>query len=371
MNPQSFLARLLRRLGRELIKLGSEKEVTTPVDYRWNDPQTEAEAIRFLAARLRATLERAGSSCAALIGDDNALGNGVEQELSGKHTVLHFKTLNDFIAFRKKESKACVVAPRSTNARFVHTLAMSLVSSSSTADLPFEYVVVPRQTNEINDRMWENSNDFLSPLHVDEVDCYELFQESLALFEPKTGIRDFLDLAQGLKHVLEREVPGNTAEFGSFKGQSGYLHARYLQETGSDKKLFMFDTFESFPKESIGVDYFWSETHHVDFEEVKEKFTKLPNVTLVKGDFTKTLSGTDCGPISLAYVDCDSFRGTNFLIGEIFEKRLSKNGVIIFEDYGHANLLGNRLAVHQAFEQKVNATCFFSHFSGSYFVWKK
>ncbi len=362
---------MLRRLGRELVKLGSEKEDPPHVDYRWNDPQTESEAVRFLAARLRATLEHDDSSCAVLIGGDDALGDGVEQELSGKHAVHHFKTLDDFLAFREKDSKVCAVAPRSTNARFVHTLAMSLVSNSSTADLPFEYVVVPRKTNEINDRMWENSNDFLSPLHVDEVDCHKLFQESLALFEPKTGIRDFLDLAQGLKHVLEREVPGDTAEFGSFKGQSGYLHARYLQETGSDKRLFMFDTFESFPKESIGVDYFWSETHHVRFEEVKEKFSNLPRVTLVKGDFTKTLLDTDCGPLSLAYVDCDSFRGTKFLIEEIFEKRLSNNGLMIFEDYGHANLLGNRLAVHQAFERRTDAICFFSHFSGSYFVWKK
>jgi hypothetical protein len=33
-------------------------------------------------------------------------------------------------------------------------------------------------------------------------------------------------------------------------------------------------------------------------------------------------------------------------------------------------LLGNRIAVHQAFDKKENAFCFFSHFSGSYFVCK-
>jgi len=43
---------------------------------------------------------------------------------------------------------------------------------------------------------------------------------------------------------------------------------------------------------------------------------------------------------------------------------------MIFEDYGHASLLGNRLAIHESFEHRKNAFCFFSQFSGSFFVCK-
>ena len=45
--------------------------------------------------------------------------------------------------------------------------------------------------------------------------------------------------------MLDRNLEGDVAEFGSFKGQSGYLIARYLEERKSDKRLFMFDAFES------------------------------------------------------------------------------------------------------------------------------
>ena len=128
--------------------------------------------------------------------------------------------------------------------------------------------------------------------------------------------------------------------------------------------------FESFPRESIGIDHFWSETHEVDYKEVKSKFNELQNVTFVKGDFTQTFPQSECGSLSLAFVDCDSYRGTKYLIEEIFDNRLVTGGLMIFEDYGHAGLLGNRLAVHEAFDHKVGAFCFFSQFSGSFIVCK-
>ena len=43
---------------------------------------------------------------------------------------------------------------------------------------------------------------------------------------------------------------------------------------------------------------------------------------------------------------------------------------MVFEDYGHASLLGNRLAVHEAFDGKPGAFRFFSQFSGSFVVCK-
>ena len=218
--------------------------------------------------------------------------------------------------------------------------------------------------------MWENSSDFISPLHSQNVDCFELFEESCALFEPKTGIRDFMDLVQGMNQMLDRNLEGDVAEFGSFKGQSGYLIARYLEERKSDKRLFMFDAFESFPVESIGVDHFWSETHEVDYEEIRKKFERFDNVSMVKGDFTETFEKSECRELALTFVDCDSYRGTKFLIEKIFCDRLVTGGMMIFEDYGHAGLLGNRVAVHEAFSSIPNAFCFFSHFSGSYFVCK-
>ena len=96
----------------------------------------------------------------------------------------------------------------------------------------------------------------------------------------------------------------------------------------------------------------------------------MKNVQLVKGDFTQTFEEIDTGKLALAFVDCDSYRGTEYLIKKIFDYCLAPSGLMLFEDYGHASLLGNRLAVHKLFDRKKNAFCFFSQFSGTYIVCK-
>ena len=103
---------------------------------------------------------------------------------------------------------------------------------------------------------------------------------------------------------------------------------------------------------------------------VTENGNSISSARNRKGDFTKTFESSDCKELALAFVDCDSYRGTKYLIETIFDNFLVAGGLMVFEDYGHASLLGNRIAVHQAFDKKENAFCFFSHFSGSYFVCK-
>jgi hypothetical protein len=44
---------------------------------------------------------------------------------------------------------------------------------------------------------------------------------------------------------------------------------------------------------------------------------------------------------------------------------------MVFEDYGHQALLGNRLAIHQFFDKKKDCIKIFSQFSGFYIVVKQ
>jgi hypothetical protein len=147
------------------------------------------------------------------------------------------------------------------------------------------------------------------------------------------------------------------------------LLAKLLEALGSDKQLYMFDTFETFPVEEMGIDSFWSTTHDVDFADVKSKFAGMDWVTLVKGDFTKTLVQADLPPLCLAFVDCDSYRAITFLSKYIFQGNLNSGGFMVFEDYGHAHCLGSRMAVHEYFDN-VKAMKFCSQFSGMYVVGK-
>ncbi|MEY4603206.1 MAG: hypothetical protein RIT43_498 [Bacteroidota bacterium] len=250
-------------------------------------------------------------------------------------------------------------------------LVKMIQSNEALNQIPFEYVgdaLLDYKT--VKKHNLHTSLHFISPLLIDAIPYFEIYEESLLRFEKKCDIRDYMDLCQAIAHVSRHGVTGDVCEFGSYKGHSGYLISKLLEAEKSEKQLYMFDMFEHFPDETAGVDAFWSQTHHVDFNEVKSKFTDRKNVRLIKGDFTQTLSTVKLDKLSLIYVDCDSYRATLFLMKELFEQKLSEKGMMIFEDYGHPALLGNRLAIHEFFEGRKDCITFFSQFSGYYIVIK-
>ena len=371
MNFHSILNGIFRRVGNRLLAMANEKNNPKPErDFRWTDPQNEEDAMLYLIKRLEFSAQRNGSSHIILVGGSDEVRGNLKQDLVEKLSVTSCPCPKLLTSLDGIDWANDVIGIASFHADEIHEIGKQLLNNPKTCGMTFEYAAIPKMENIGIDRMYENSQDFLSPLHLDKPNFNKLYSESCEIFEPKTGIRDFMDLLQGIKHVLSRNLPGDLAEFGSFKGQSGFLTARFLQNKGSNKKFYMFDAFESFPVESIGVDRFWSDTHEVDFEEIKQKFNPFKNVELVQGDFTETFPRSNCGKICLAFVDCDSYRGTQFLINQVFEDRFVEGGLMIFEDYGHASLLGNRLAIHESFEHRKNAFCFFSQFSGSFFVCK-
>lgn len=262
--------------------------------------------------------------------------------------------------------EACCLAVTIVDSMRLQRFAERAIGAEATAGIPLEYVAVPRLENAtITELSRLQSTDFISPLLSKHGSAFfDIYRESLQRFGQKTEIRDYLDLCQLLVSLDERGVSGNIAEFGSYRGHSGYLISRVLEFLGNDATVFMFDMFEAFPQEDIGVDGFWSGTHAVDFDEIVAKFADRQNVQLVRGDFTETIATTDTGPLSLAFVDCDSYRATRDLLPVLWHDRVVDGGVIVLEDYGHAALLGNRVAAHEFFDARPGAFTTFSQFSG-------
>lgn len=372
LTMKKYLKKILRRIGRRMIDWSKTQESCEhqSIDYRWMDPQNEQQAVVFLVKRIIATSEKEKSNVVWLVGNDQQHAQEIEKQLPNDYSVQKISSVAELKSNIVSNGSFCVVGIAEQTSIKIHQIAVELITSEETHNIPFEYSVIPKIENAKIGKMYENSADFISPLHIQKTSCFDLHDMSCEKFEPKTGMRDFMDLAQCINYINSKSLEGDLAEFGSFKGQSGFLTASYLEKIKSDKKLFMFDAFENFPVESIGVDRFWSKTHDVDFEEISQKFISFDNVELVKGDFTKTFSQSNCKKLCLVFADCDSYRGTEFIINEIFDDLLVAGGIMIFEDYGHANLLGNRLAVHKAFDRKANAFCFFSQFSGSFIVCK-
>lgn len=146
---------------------------------------------------------------------------------------------------------------------------------------------------------------------------------------------------------------GNMAEVGTYMGDSGLLIAKAIKESGSNKKLFMFDTFEGLPVPS-SVD---KEEKHLkegeymaDFDYVRRRFSDYENVSLFKGYFPKeTGRNIENERFSFVHLDLDLYEPTKESL-EFFYPRLENGGIILTHDY--SRLIGVKKAFDEYFKGK-------------------
>ena len=361
--PDKYAASALNRLRGLYRRL---KGWSTEDKVRWFGADSPKEAVRAMVRRSQRAVADGGEIL--VVGEGGDFQRNLISRLTQKRLKFYQTDLDGLETYRPQEVTSQILCA-SLSARYQTLVARRVSEHPLLSSCPFESVTGLDRSRAVFKQLDEYLGvDFVSPVLLDSPSPYEIYEESLTHFEQKCGLRDYLDLYQLLKTVVENEVDGDIAEFGSFRGHSGWLIATTLRALNSDKHLYMFDTFESFPVESIGVDYFWSKTHAVDFESVKAKFTRLGNVTFVKGDFTQTLVASDVSRLALAYIDCDSYRATKYLLEYLPRKYLGPGAVLICEDYGHPALLGNRAAVHEVCDSLKGWFRFYSQFSGYYIM---
>ena len=338
---------------------------------RWQIHSSD-DAIQFLSKKARNAFKACRRPHILIIGGPDAMTAAIREDLIAHRMVPVVRPLNDFLenGVTEPEQFACVVCTY-TDIRRTTAVARAVLADAGLSQLIFEYVTFPAQDYRILARhQTETSLSKISPLLTYPLDVLGLYEASLAHFEKKCDVRDYMDFCQMLKTIKDNDIDGDIAEFGSYRGHSGYLLASLMAGLEMNKHLYLFDTFDSFPEEPLGIDQFWSGSHPVDFETVRQKFDRFPFVTFVKGDFTHTFNTAAIKQLAFVYVDCDAYRSTAYLIDRVYTDALSPGGVMIFEDYGHAQLLGNRAAVHNFFDQRSGCVQFFSQFSGSYIVIK-
>jgi len=170
------------------------------------------------------------------------------------------------------------------------------------------------------------------------------------------------------KYVIENDIPGDIVECGVWKGGCSIAMAKTLEKFGSNKKIWMYDTFAGMTvptkydkHQSTGVNAMkkfikLSKTNYNDWcfsslEDVSENLSKfgISNKTkLIKGDVCITLKEEKNLPpiISLLRLDTDWYESTKKEL-EILYPRLSINGAMLIDDYGHWS--GSKKAVDEYF----------------------
>ena len=147
-----------------------------------------------------------------------------------------------------------------------------------------------------------------------------------------------LDEFQGLiQAVVSSETRGEIVETGVWKGGACIWAAAVLQSLGSDKRVYVCDSFEglppvSHPKETISFDD--SESLRIPLEEVEANFKRfglLDRAVFVKGWFKDTMPSLNI-PVAILRLDGDMYESTDDVLRYMYD-RVTPGGYVIVDDY--------------------------------------
>jgi O-methyltransferase len=160
-----------------------------------------------------------------------------------------------------------------------------------------------------------------------------------------------------------RDVPGDVAECGVFKGSSLATIALYLRDNRLAKHVFGLDSFRGFD-ESVEKDIALggaadAEKRVGGFEatslaRVRAKLAGLglvDAVTLIPGYFVETLEKLSERKYSFVHLDCDIYDSYRQTL-RYFYGRMSPGGIILFDEYDDPPWPGCNLAVDEFLADK-------------------
>jgi O-methyltransferase len=132
------------------------------------------------------------------------------------------------------------------------------------------------------------------------------------------------------EQIKKEGIFGDIAECGIYKG----ITSKVLHEVFSDRKLFLFDTFEGFDnRDSDSVnDPRFKDT---SVEAVLRRIGSTNNIFIRKGYFPDTSNGLENESFAFVMVDFDKYEPTIEAL-KFFYPRLSKGGFIFVHDYNNA-----------------------------------
>ena len=187
-----------------------------------------------------------------------------------------------------------------------------------------------------------------------------------------TSPQRLINTLKSCQYVVKNNIPGDFVECGVWRGGNGILAKKVFEYLGSNKNVWMFDTFEGMTAPtSVDVaakTQLAAERHFLDSQKDTHNdwcFASLSDVhknctdagldinsfKFIKGDVCDTLKRPKNIPteISVLRLDTDWYESTKAEL-EILYPRLSDRGVLIIDDYGHWE--GAKKAVDEYFSSQ-------------------
>lgn len=153
---------------------------------------------------------------------------------------------------------------------------------------------------------------------------------------------------------LAKNVPGDSAECGVFRGSSSWLILRHLLPyKGMLREHHIFDSFEglSAPGPDDGEDMRKGECAH-PLEQVQQKLAQFGDRCFYhKGWIPDRFKDVKDKKFSFVHVDVDLYQPTLDSI-KFFYPRLNKGGILVCDDYNFTTCPGATLAMKEYFVDK-------------------
>jgi O-methyltransferase len=160
-----------------------------------------------------------------------------------------------------------------------------------------------------------------------------------------------------------RDVPGDVAECGAFKGSSLATIALYLRDNRLAKHVFGLDSFQGFD-ESVEKDIALAglptrrnalavskPPPWLAFERSSPGSALVDAVTLIPGYFVETLEKLPERKYNFVHLDCDIYDSYRQTL-RYFYCRMSPGGIILFDEYDDPPWPGCNLAVDEFLADK-------------------
>ena len=162
-------------------------------------------------------------------------------------------------------------------------------------------------------------------------------------------------LVEYLLDTIENNIDGDVVELGCYVGESSKYLMKTLIETNSNKKLYVYDSFEGLPDLSKWeINTGWRPRTLVTSEDVlTSNFIEnnLPTPIITKGWFCDIPEDRLPEKISFAFLDGDFYDSIYDSLVKVYD-RVVDGGYIFFHDYKRNDLPGVEAAIKDFFELK-------------------
>lgn len=186
---------------------------------------------------------------------------------------------------------------------------------------------------------------------VDDQEFESSHREMVKDWIPGTDVRWRMWVLTSLAQQCQ-DLPGNFAEFGTWRGGCAYMILNHTS-VSADHRFFLFDTFAGIPgnrlTEGEREGDFAGELSDTSVEYVDELLARWrPRYELCPGDIFDTLGSVDVGTLSFAHIDMNATAPSKLAL-EFVYSRMMPGGIIVFDDYGWARYIEQRVMIDDFF----------------------